>query len=164
MQRRFTPITKVFVRTGGFVHDTHAATMLPNFASIALYEQPTRLIRLRVNSMRRRHGVTALRLPPAHRVRRRARVVLVATDTPRNLLLFRNLFVYILVYFTRIILFSVLFAFGTPSCLWRFALLGAWFVAASVFGRERVWGRRFLRRGLLVVRSRASFSVRGGGG
>jgi hypothetical protein len=121
---------EVLVGTGSFVHDAYAASVLPDFADIALNEKPAKLIGLNVWIHESGHGFGSIRWRP--------RVLLVATHAAGDLVLFGYVVFGLVVEFRRLVLIVVMLACSSASQRW----LGLHVVRRflGLFRGERVWG------------------------
>jgi hypothetical protein len=140
-------LAKVLVWAGFLLHDADAATVLPDLADIALDEQTAYIVTL---SVRACQGSSTWQAS----VRRRARILEVATDAASDLVFLGHVVVELIVEFRRLGLVVVLLACPASCQRWLDLRPARWLL--WLFRGERVRGRRLLRRRLLVNGSRYS--------
>lgn len=104
VQLRLALLAIVLVRALTLFHDADAPTVLPNAAAITLDEQPARVVALGVNTVERL-------------AQRRARILLVAANAARYILLFGVGVIHIVIFFCSAIFFGRMRALAATGWL-----------------------------------------------
>ena len=107
-------LAEILVGAGVFIHNADTASMLPDFADVALDEQAARFVILDVRIC---HG-KGLAIFGLDSIRWWTWVLLLTTDASCDLLLLRNVIVQIVLVFHRVVIVVIVVLAGSTSGQW----------------------------------------------
>jgi hypothetical protein len=145
-------LAEVLFGAGRFIHDADAPAMLPDLANVALYEEAC-VIGDHVRVCQRAR-LAVFGLGDVHRW---TRVFLLTTDASCDLIFFVHIVVGFVFDFHELV-FVIVHLAGAAAGQRRRLQRAALGLFGLLFG-ERVWGRRLVGRGLLVIKPRRALGA-----